>query len=404
MILITAATGQIGRAIIDHLGDGPAVRALVREPTEIGGVETAVGDFDHPDSLRSALNGVDTLFLAGRDNPDQVEQHARVLDLAWDAGVRRVVKLSAIGARADSPVALMRWHHAIEERLRASQFEWTFLRPHLFMQNLLRLAGDVAEKGAIAAPMGARAFPLVDTRDVSPPPRPYCATRSRTPAGRTAHGSAGARTIMRSPGHRGPHRQATVVPTRDRRRTSAPAWSTPASRNGGRTTSPTIAAAYTDEDNVPTVGLPGSSAGRPTRSSNSSPTTASTTCRACHAPTYDRDPRIDFRRRAHVDAVRRLVDEVVLPERRTLGPRRRAPAGGARPARRARRARRVGARRATAGAALAGERDGRRVADAVPGLDLAHGRGQHHRAGHRAAGPLRDRGAACALAAGDRGR
>jgi len=167
MILITAATGQIGRAIIDHLGDEPSVRALVRKPTKLGGVETAVGDFNHPDSLRSALNGVDTLFLAGRDNPDQVEQHTRVLDLARDAGVRRVVKLSAIGARADSPVALMRWHYAIEERLRTSEFEWTFLRPHLFMQNLLRLAGDVAEKGVIAAPMGTRAFPLVDTRDVS---------------------------------------------------------------------------------------------------------------------------------------------------------------------------------------------------------------------------------------------
>ena len=94
-----------------------------------------------------------------------------MLDVARDAGVRHVVKLSAIGARAESPVALMRWHAAIEERLRESPFAWTFLRPHLYMQNLLRFAGDVAEHGRIAAPMGDGRYPLVDTRDVGPRPR-----------------------------------------------------------------------------------------------------------------------------------------------------------------------------------------------------------------------------------------
>jgi len=167
MILVTGATGQIGGAVVRDLAGVPGVRALAREPVDLGDAEVAVGSFDDERSLASALDGVETVFLIGRDNPDQVEQHGRVLDVAQAAGVRHIVKLSALAARPDSPVALMRWHHAIEERLRDSALAWTFLRPHLFMQNLLRFAGDVAERGTLAAPMGERHYPLVDTRDVA---------------------------------------------------------------------------------------------------------------------------------------------------------------------------------------------------------------------------------------------
>ncbi|HEY6888004.1 MAG TPA: SDR family oxidoreductase [Solirubrobacter sp.] len=166
-ILLTGATGQVGGAALRALADLP-VRALVRDPATPpgGGVDVVAGSFDDGASLRAALDGVSVLFLTGRDNPAQVEQHLRVLDVAREVGVRHVVKLSAIGARADSPVALMRWHHAIEAALRGSGFAWTFLRPHLYLQNLLRFAGDVAGRGRLAAPMGDRRYPLVDTRDV----------------------------------------------------------------------------------------------------------------------------------------------------------------------------------------------------------------------------------------------
>jgi uncharacterized protein YbjT (DUF2867 family) len=60
----------------------------------------------------------------------------------------------------------MRWHQATEIELRTCGLRFTFLRPHLYMQNLLRLAADVADRGRLAAPMGDRAYPLVDARDV----------------------------------------------------------------------------------------------------------------------------------------------------------------------------------------------------------------------------------------------
>src|SRR5262245_55912622 len=164
-ILLTGATGQVGGAALRALAGTP-VRVLSRSAFEAEDVEVVIGSFDAADSLRRALDGIDVLFLTGRDNPDQVAQHLRVLEVAASSGVSHVVKLSAIGARAGSPVALMRWHAAVEDALRGSALAWTFLRPHLYMQNLLRFAGDVAAGGRLAAPMGGGRFPLVDTRDV----------------------------------------------------------------------------------------------------------------------------------------------------------------------------------------------------------------------------------------------
>jgi len=256
MILVTGATGQIGGAVLKNLSDVSRVRALVREPIEIEDAETVVGSFDDAGSLASAFEGVDTLFLIGRDNPDQVEQHIRVLDAAHAAGVRHIVKLSAIAARADSPLALMRWHHAIEERLRASDFAWTFLRPHLFMQNLLRFAGDVAERGTIAAPMSDRETPLVDTRDVAQ----AAAAVLRDPAAHAGqiHTLTGPQALSYS------HVAAAIGEIIDKdvtyeprspqefraglRDAGIPAWR--ADDLAG------VAAAYTDDENAPTDDLP----------------------------------------------------------------------------------------------------------------------------------------------------
>src|SRR4029078_8500614 len=99
------------------------------------------------------MAGAETVFLAGRDSPDYIAHQERAIAAARGAGVRHVVKPSALGARPRSPVELMRDHHAVEERLRGSGMPWTFLRPHLYMQNLLRFAGPVAagERAGAAA-------------------------------------------------------------------------------------------------------------------------------------------------------------------------------------------------------------------------------------------------------------
>jgi uncharacterized protein YbjT (DUF2867 family) len=148
---------------------GIHVRALVREPPtapDQPGIDVAVGDFDDADSIDRALCGIETMLLAGRDGPEAAVRHRRVVDRARRAGVRHVVRLSAAGAAAGSPIALMREHEEVDAELRASGIEWTLLRPHLYMQNLLRAAVAVRLDGVLAAPMEEHRYPLVDTRDV----------------------------------------------------------------------------------------------------------------------------------------------------------------------------------------------------------------------------------------------
>jgi uncharacterized protein YbjT (DUF2867 family) len=170
VIVVTAATGQVGREVVRLLAGAGPVRAMVRDPAAAAQpeeVEVAVATFEDAAAMAAAMAGAETVFLAGRDSPAYAAGQARAVDAAARAGVRHVVKLSALGAAAGSPVELMRDHHAAEGRLRSSGLAWTFLRPHLYMQNLLRFAGPVAGEGRLAAPMGDGAYPFVDTRDVA---------------------------------------------------------------------------------------------------------------------------------------------------------------------------------------------------------------------------------------------
>jgi uncharacterized protein YbjT (DUF2867 family) len=170
MILVTAATGQVGSAALNALvAAGAPVRALVRDPVGFAapeGVQIVQGDFDDDTSMAKALEGVAFMLLAGRDGPNSVSHHRRVLAQVRQVGVRHVVKLSAIGASSESPIALMREHHEVDEEVREGGHGWTLLKPHLYLQNLLRAADAVRCEGRLAAPMGRGRFPLVDTRDV----------------------------------------------------------------------------------------------------------------------------------------------------------------------------------------------------------------------------------------------
>jgi uncharacterized protein YbjT (DUF2867 family) len=174
MILITGATGTVGREVIGELQrlGATGVRALVRDPARASfireaGFETVEGDFDRPETLDAALEGVERAFLLTPPSPHTVAQHAAFIEAAKRAGVRRVVKLSAVGADSSAPEGFGKWHGQSEELLRSSGLGWTILRPNFFMQNLLGQAGAIAAQGAVYQPVGDARASFIDVRDIA---------------------------------------------------------------------------------------------------------------------------------------------------------------------------------------------------------------------------------------------
>ncbi len=131
------------------------------------GVEIVPGDFDQPDTLRAALEGVERAFLLTNSTEKAESQQLAFVQAAQAAGVKHLVKLSQLHAAADSPVRFLRYHAAVEEAIRQSGMDWTFLRPNLFMQGLLNFASMIKEKSAFAAAAGDAKVSVVDVRDIA---------------------------------------------------------------------------------------------------------------------------------------------------------------------------------------------------------------------------------------------
>jgi uncharacterized protein YbjT (DUF2867 family) len=174
MILITGATGTTGREVVAELHrlGAKGVRALVRDPARAdfireAGFEAVAGDFERPDTLGAALEGVARALLLTPPTPETVNQQREFIVAAAQAGVLHVVKLSAIGADADSPEGFGKWHGQSENLLKTSGLKWTMLRPNFFMQNLLGQARQIAATGGIYQPVGDARASFVDVRDIA---------------------------------------------------------------------------------------------------------------------------------------------------------------------------------------------------------------------------------------------
>lgn len=172
MLLITGATGDVGRAVLTELADTPQrVRALVSDPQQLTmrapNIEVAIGDLSDPSTLGAALEGVDAAFLASSFEPRMVDNQVRFVEKAKKAGLNHIVQLSGIGADSHRCcVRLFSWFGQVEDAIQASKLKHTRLRPTFYFQNLLSYADQVTSQGVIAGPFRQVPWTWVDARDV----------------------------------------------------------------------------------------------------------------------------------------------------------------------------------------------------------------------------------------------
>lgn len=158
-IAVTAATGQLGRAVLEALlQTTPAadLAAIARRPDALAdlaarGVEIRRADYNDRESLRTALTGVERLlFISGSEIGQRVTQHGNVIAAAQAAGVQFVAYTSILRAET-STLLLAQEHRATEEALVDSGLTYALLRNGWYFENYLGQLPTYLEHGIAGA-------------------------------------------------------------------------------------------------------------------------------------------------------------------------------------------------------------------------------------------------------------
>jgi len=177
MILLTGVTGKTGGETARQLlAAGAKLRAIVRNEAKAAdlkaaGVELVVGDVGDAETVKRALKGVAKAFLTLPNGRNQEAQEKQFTDLAVEAGVQHLVKMSSMEAVAHAETPIPRAHWGVEEHIRAagraSGLAWTMVKPNFFMQNLLSSAAGIKTNRRFSLPMGNGTTGMADIRDIA---------------------------------------------------------------------------------------------------------------------------------------------------------------------------------------------------------------------------------------------
>lgn len=180
-ILVAGATGTQGGSVVEHLlsgeygeydvygltrdADSDAARAL-----ESRGVTVLEGDLTDAARMRECCDGMDavfcvtTFFEAGTEI--ETEQGITLAEAAKEAGVERFV-YSSVGSADSAPLAHFASKARVEDRIAELGFDYTFVRPVFFMQNLAYFNAEELADGTLSIPLsGDTPLALVDATDI----------------------------------------------------------------------------------------------------------------------------------------------------------------------------------------------------------------------------------------------
>ncbi|THA72868.1 SDR family oxidoreductase [Streptomyces sp. A0958] len=163
-IVVTGATGALGRLVVEHLLTTAAVpaseiAAVVRDKEKAAGlaargVELRIADYDRPETLAEAFRPGDrVLLISGNAVGSRVAQHTAVIDAAKAAGVAQLAYTGILGG-PEADFTLADEHRATEQLILDSGLPYTFLRNGWYTENLTDNLAPVLAHGAVVANAG----------------------------------------------------------------------------------------------------------------------------------------------------------------------------------------------------------------------------------------------------------
>jgi uncharacterized protein YbjT (DUF2867 family) len=174
MILVTGATGNVGREVVNLLLEGgEKVVAVTRNPATAAlpeGAHVVAGDFSRPQMLTSKLDDVEAIFISPRALGDATAgpATAELLKLAAERGARRVVVVSAVTVEFGG--GYQRFADAfkeVEDAAKASGLQWTILRCADFAANAMAWAPQIRRAGVVRGVYGDGATSTIHERDIA---------------------------------------------------------------------------------------------------------------------------------------------------------------------------------------------------------------------------------------------
>jgi uncharacterized protein YbjT (DUF2867 family) len=169
-ILIVGASGQVGTQVIkllkqEKLNIFAASRSEEKRMTLTqGNVKGVYLDLERKDSIRPALQGMDSALLITGYTADMMRQSKRFLDIAKEEGIQHIVHIGASSVPTNE-VAHWGWHSFIEAYIEKLGFEFTHIQPESFMQNLFNFGW--LQENTVHNFIGNSNWSWVDTDDVA---------------------------------------------------------------------------------------------------------------------------------------------------------------------------------------------------------------------------------------------
>jgi uncharacterized protein YbjT (DUF2867 family) len=172
MILVTGASGNVGKAVLNEVArSGAKHKAMYRSANEAAkapaGTPAVIADFAKKETLAPALRDAEAVYLVCSPIPDLVQLETNMIDACLTAGVKHIVLNSAMGA-GDYSKSFPSWHRKVEDKLKSTSISFTILRPNSFHQNVVAFfAPSIRAQGVFYSSMRDARVSFLDVRDIA---------------------------------------------------------------------------------------------------------------------------------------------------------------------------------------------------------------------------------------------